>query len=133
MQSRDLDGLTLRNQQLYDQHTRLDIDRERVMDELTVTKSDLEQLRNEAANLRAEKKIWEVSHDLGCWAYRIDSSSLQSVQTRLIEENKTLAVERSQLSDLMANVQRMHNDLERSGENDRRRLETQVQMMENQT
>ncbi|KAG9308011.1 TPR/MLP1/MLP2-like protein-domain-containing protein [Chiua virens] len=32
----------------------------------------------------------------------------------------------------MANVQRMHNDLERSGENDRRRLETQVQM-ENQT
>lgn len=42
-------------------------------------------------------------------------------------------MERSQLSDLMANVQKMHNDLERSGENDRRRLETQVQMMENQT
>jgi nucleoprotein TPR len=64
MQSRDLDSLALRNQQLYDQQTRLDIDRERVMDELAVTKSDLEQLRNEAANLRAEKKIWEVSLDL---------------------------------------------------------------------
>ncbi|KAG9315951.1 hypothetical protein JVU11DRAFT_3605 [Chiua virens] len=115
LQSRDLDSLTLRNQQLYDQQTRLDIDRERVMDELADTKSDLEQLRNEAANLRAEKKIWET------------------VQNRLIEENKNLAVERSQLSDLMANVQKMHNDLERSGENDRRRLETQVQMMENQT
>lgn len=64
MQSRDLDSLTLRNQQLYDQQTRLDIDRERVMDELAVTKSDLEQLRNEAANLRAEKRIWEVSRSL---------------------------------------------------------------------
>lgn len=39
---------------------------------------------------------------------------VQSVQGRLIEENKNLSVERS-------------------GENDRRRLETQVQMMENQT
>ncbi|KAF8843385.1 hypothetical protein BDN67DRAFT_924393 [Paxillus ammoniavirescens] len=115
LQSRDLDNLAVRNQQLYDQQTRLDIDRERVMDELATTKSDYDQLRNEAANLRAEKKIWE------------------SVQSRLIEENKNLAVERSQLSDLMANVQRMHNDLERSGENDRRRLETQVQMMESQT
>ncbi|KAG6376921.1 hypothetical protein JVT61DRAFT_953 [Boletus reticuloceps] len=115
MQSRDLDSLALRNQQLYDQQLRLDIDRERVMDELAGTKSDLEQLRNEAANLRAEKKIWG------------------NVQNRLVEENKNLATERSQLSHLMANVQRMHNDLERSGENDRRRLESQVQMMENQT
>ena len=42
-------------------------------------------------------------------------------------------MERSHLSDLMANVQRMHNDLERSGENDRRRLESQLQMLEGQT
>ena len=62
-----------------------------------------------------EKKIWE------------------SVQLRLVEENKSLAMERSHLSDLMANVQRMHHDLERSGENDRRRLESQIQMLENQT
>lgn len=63
MQSRDLDSLALRNQHLHDQQTRFDIDRERVMDELAVTKSELEQLRNEAANLRAEKKIWEVGLD----------------------------------------------------------------------
>jgi nucleoprotein TPR len=50
-----------------------------------------------------------------------------------VEENRTLAVERSHLSDLMANVQKMHNDLERSGENDRRRLESQIQMLEDQT
>lgn len=49
-----------------------------------------------------------------------------------MEENKTLSIERSHLSDLMANVQKMHNDLERSGENDRRRLESQLQMLEGQ-
>ena len=58
---------------------------------------------------------------------------LQNTQTRLIEENKSLSVERGHLADLMSNVQRMHNDLEHAGENDRRRLETQVQSLENQT
>lgn len=36
------------------------------------------------------------------------------------------------MSDLIANVQKMHNDLERSGENDRRRLESQLQILETQ-
>jgi nucleoprotein TPR len=54
------------------------------------------------------------------------------VQIRLVEENKMLALERSHLSDLMGNVQKMHHDLERSGENDRRRLETQAQLLEQQ-
>ncbi|KAJ7029278.1 hypothetical protein C8F04DRAFT_1237155 [Mycena alexandri] len=81
----------------------------------------IEQLRNECANLRAEKKIWEIL-----------TPHQQSVQGRLVEENKTLAMERSHLSDLMGNVQKMHNDLENSGANDRRRLENQVQMYEGQ-
>ena len=42
-------------------------------------------------------------------------------------------MERAHLSDLMSNVQKMHNDLERSGENDRRRLENQLQTLESQT
>jgi nucleoprotein TPR len=50
-----------------------------------------------------------------------------------MEENKTIALERSHLSDLMGNVQKMHNDLERSGENERRRLESQMHMLEQQT
>jgi nucleoprotein TPR len=41
-------------------------------------------------------------------------------------------MERSHLSDLMANVQKMHNDIERSSENDRRRLESQIQLLEKQ-
>ena len=50
-----------------------------------------------------------------------------------MEENKALSMERSHLSDLMANVQKMHNDIERSSENDRRRLESQIQLLEHQT
>ncbi|KAH9992148.1 hypothetical protein BJV77DRAFT_1067895 [Russula vinacea] len=57
----------------------------------------------------------------------------QSVEIRLVEENKALSMERSHLSDLMANVQKMHNDIERSSENDRRRLESQIQLLENQS
>ncbi|KAG1780540.1 hypothetical protein EV702DRAFT_1078352 [Suillus placidus] len=115
LHTRDLDNLTKRNQQLYDQYIRIDIECNRAQQELSEANSRVEQLRNENANLRAEKKIWE------------------SVQVRLVQENKTLSVERSHLADLMANVQRMHGDLERSGENDRRRLENQIQAMDDQT
>ncbi|KAJ7689165.1 hypothetical protein B0H17DRAFT_1012272 [Mycena rosella] len=115
MHSREVEDLTKRNQQLFDQWTRIDIECSRATEDLQTANGRIEQLRNECANLRAEKKIWE------------------SVQGRLVEENKTLAMERSHLSDLMGNVQKMHNDLEKSGENDRRRLESQLQMLEGQT
>ncbi|KAF5340774.1 hypothetical protein D9611_007504 [Ephemerocybe angulata] len=112
--NRDLEELTKRNQQLFDQWTRVDVECQRVTEELHVSNGRLEQLRNECANLRAEKNIWE------------------SVQARLVEENRALGVERSHLASLMTNIQRMHGDLERSGENDRRRLEGQLQMLESQ-
>ncbi|KAF7299642.1 hypothetical protein HMN09_00969600 [Mycena chlorophos] len=115
LRSREVEDLTKRNQQLFDQWTRLDIECSRVSEDLQTANGRIEQLRNECANLRAEKKIFETVH------------------SRLVDENKTLALERSQLSDLMGNVQKMHNDLEKSGENDRRRLENQLQMLEAQT
>ncbi|OSD07459.1 hypothetical protein PYCCODRAFT_1456277 [Trametes coccinea BRFM310] len=114
IQKRENDDLQKRNQHLYDQYTRIDIECNRMSEDLLASNSLLEQLRNECANLRAEKKIWE------------------SVQGRLVEENKSLATERSHLADLMANVQRMHNDLERSGENDRRRMDSQIKLLEDQ-
>ncbi|KAK0441608.1 hypothetical protein EV421DRAFT_2082889 [Armillaria borealis] len=114
LHARELDDLGKRNQQLFDQWTRVDIECGRVTEDLRLANSRVEQLRNECANLRAEKKIWD------------------DIQRRLVEENKTLTLERSHLNDLMGSVQRMHNDLERSGENDRRRLESQLQLLEAQ-
>ena len=115
VRDRQLDELSKRNQQLFDQYTRVDIECNRVTEELHISNGRLEQLRNECANLRAEKNIWAT------------------VQSRLVDENQALSVERSHLAGLMTNIQRMHGDLERSGENDRRRLEGQLQMLEGQT
>lgn len=58
--NREVDNLTKRNQQLYDQYTRIDIECNRVTEDLITSNGRLEQLRNESANLRAEKNIWEV-------------------------------------------------------------------------
>ncbi|KXN81784.1 Nucleoprotein TPR [Leucoagaricus sp. SymC.cos] len=112
---REVENLTKRNNQLQDQWTRLDIECNRLTEDLQVATGRIEQLRNENANLRAEKDIW------------------QGTQNRLLEENRALSLDRAHLSDLIANVQKMHNDLERSGENDRRRLENQLQLLESQT
>lgn len=60
MQSRELENLTKRNVQLYDQYTRIDIECNRATEDFIGANSRIEQLRNECANLRAEKNIWEV-------------------------------------------------------------------------
>lgn len=64
-QGRELDNLSRRNQDLHHQHTRIDIECNRVSEDLIASKGTVEQLRNECANLRAEKKIWEVSRRRG--------------------------------------------------------------------
>jgi hypothetical protein len=75
LHTRDLDNLTKRNQQLYDQYIRIDIECNRAQQELSEANSRVEQLRNENANLRAEKKIWEVCL---CWVCeKRDAQSFQ--------------------------------------------------------
>ncbi|EIN12937.1 hypothetical protein PUNSTDRAFT_97919 [Punctularia strigosozonata HHB-11173 SS5] len=110
----ELDALSDRHQRLYEQCTRYDIECNRATEDLALVASKLEEMRNENANLRAEKAI------------------LQDIQDRLSEENKTLSLNVDHFSKLVTNIQKMQNDLERSGENDRRRLEAQIQMMETQ-
>ena len=60
MQNRELDNLAKRNTKLSDQYTRIDIDCNNATEGFMAANSRIEQLRNECANLRAEKKIWEV-------------------------------------------------------------------------
>jgi nucleoprotein TPR len=60
MQAHELDNLRKRNQQLDDQYMRADIACNHASEDLAVARGQVEQLRNECANLRAEKKIWEV-------------------------------------------------------------------------
>jgi nucleoprotein TPR len=58
---RDLDDLTKRNRDLYERFTAVDIECSRITEDLITANGRTDQLRNECANLRAEKKIWEVS------------------------------------------------------------------------
>ena len=60
IQKRENEELLIRNQKLYDSYTRMDIECNRMSEDLLASNQLLEQLRNECANLRAEKKIWEV-------------------------------------------------------------------------
>ena len=115
MTEREMQNLQKRNQQLQDQYARLDIACNHASEELATANSQIERLRNDCSNLRAEKKIWE------------------NVQTRLLDENKLLSLERSRMADLIANVQKLHNDIDKSNESDRRRFETRVQDLESQT
>jgi nucleoprotein TPR len=60
MQSHEVDNLRKRNQQLDDQFIRADIACSHATEDLLEAKRQVEHLRNECANLRAEKKIWEA-------------------------------------------------------------------------
>ncbi|KAL5482794.1 MLP1_9 [Sanghuangporus weigelae] len=114
MHEREAQNLQKRNQQLHDQYTRLDIACSHAAEELASANTQIERLRNECSNLRAEKKIWE------------------NVQTRLIDENKVLSLERSRMADLIANVQKMHNDIDKANGSDRQRFESQIHNLEAQ-
>ena len=103
MAEKESQNLQKRNQQLQDQYARLDIACNHASEELATAHSQIERLRNDCSNLRAEKKIWE------------------NVQTRLLDENKLLSLERSRMADLIANVQKLHNDIDKTNESDRRR------------
>jgi len=56
----EVENLTKRNNQLQDRWMRLDIECNRLTEDLQVATGRVEQLRNENANLRAEKDIWQV-------------------------------------------------------------------------
>jgi nucleoprotein TPR len=59
--AREIDSLAKHNQQLHEKYTRADIECHKTTEDLLTANAKLDQLRNESANLRAEKKIWEVS------------------------------------------------------------------------
>ena len=58
--TREIESLVKRNQHLQERFTRADIDCHRLAEDLLTANAKVDQLRNESANLRAEKKIWEV-------------------------------------------------------------------------
>jgi len=58
---RDLEDQMRRNRDLHERATVVDIEYTRVTKDLITANGHIDQLRNERANLRAEKNIWNVS------------------------------------------------------------------------
>jgi nucleoprotein TPR len=67
---RDLEGVTKRYRDLFERFTTVDIECSRVTEELFAAHGQIDQVRNECANLRDEKKIWEASLSI-IWTSRL--------------------------------------------------------------
>ena len=104
-----------RSRTLADQAAQQDMRVQQVAEDLVEAKGLMEGLRNEAANLKAEKEFWKT------------------IEKRLTEDNASLLVERERLSTLNVNLQTMQNEHEHLDKSSRRRLESQIESLEGES
>jgi nucleoprotein TPR len=104
--------LQKRSQILSEAAAKQDLRTQQVAEDLVEAKGLIESMRNENANLKAEKKLWK------------------DVQDRLSQDNEGLMNERSRLNNLIANQQTLQNERELSDSETRRRLQSQVETLE---
>jgi nucleoprotein TPR len=104
--------LQKRSQTLSEAAAKQDLRRQQVAEDLIEAKGLVESMRNENANLKAEKKLWK------------------DIQDRLSQDNEGLMNERTRLNNLVANQQTLQNERELSDSETRRRLQTQVESLE---
>jgi nucleoprotein TPR len=104
--------LKKRSQILAEASAKQDIRTQQVAEDLVEAKGLLESMRNENANLKAEKKLWK------------------DVQDRLSQDNEGLMNDRTRLNNLVANYQNLQNERELTESETRRRLQAQVESLE---
>ncbi|KFY43678.1 hypothetical protein V494_01852 [Pseudogymnoascus sp. VKM F-4513 (FW-928)] len=106
--------LQKRSQVLSESAAKQDLRTQQVAEDLIESKGLVESMRNDIANLKAEKKLWT------------------EIQGRLNEDNNNLMNERSQLNNLLAKQQNLQNERELTESESRRRLQTQVETLESE-
>ena len=104
--------LQKRSQALSDSAAKQDLRVQQVAEEVVEAKGLADSMRNESANLKAEKDFWKT------------------IEKRINEDNETLLNERGRLNALNANLQNLINEREHSDTEARRRLQTQVDNLE---
>ncbi|RDL39653.1 Spectrin repeat-containing protein [Venustampulla echinocandica] len=104
--------LQKRSQTLSEAAAKQDLRTQQVAEDLIEAKGLVESMRNENANLKAEKKLFK------------------DIQDRLSADNEALMNERTRLNNLIANQQSLQNERELSESETRRRLQTQVESLE---
>lgn len=91
---------------------RQDLRSQQVAEELVDTRSILESMRNETANLKAEKELWK------------------KIEERLAGDNESLTLERTRLNSHINSLQALQAERDRAEEESRRRLQNQVDKLE---
>lgn len=104
--------LQKRSQIYSDNAAKQDLRVQQVAEDLVEAKGLLESMRNENANLKAEKDFWK------------------SIEKRITGDNEGLLQERNRLNSLSTDLQNMLNEREHSESETRRRLHAQVDNLE---
>ncbi|KAL2890311.1 Nucleoprotein TPR [Ceratocystis lukuohia] len=103
-----------RNQSYAEVAARQDIRTQQVAEELVESRGLLESMRNEAANLKAEKKLWK------------------DIQERLTKDNEGLMEEKSRLSNLLSSQQSLLNEKDLAEAENRRKSQTRMEALESE-
>jgi nucleoprotein TPR len=106
--------LQKRNQSLSETSAKQDIRTTQVAEELLEARGLVEGMRNENANLKAEKALWK------------------GIQDRLEQDNKSLVSEKARLNTLLSDQQNSQNERDLAAAETKRRLESQVDALENE-
>ncbi|KAI2633166.1 hypothetical protein GGS26DRAFT_69341 [Hypomontagnella submonticulosa] len=104
--------LAKRTQTMSESAAKQDMRTQQVAEDLVEARGLLESMRNENANLKAEKKLWK------------------DIQDRLSQDNESLMQEKSRLNGLLATQQTLQNERELSDSETRRRLQSQIDSLE---
>lgn len=104
--------LQRRNQNLSETAAKQDIRTQQVAEELIEGKGLLDSMRNEAANLKAEKKLWK------------------DIQDRMSKDNENLIEEKNRMNHLLATQQSLENERNMSESEARRKAQTKIDSLE---
>ncbi|KAK7397742.1 Protein mlp1, partial [Neonectria punicea] len=104
--------LQKRSQTLSETAAKQDIRTQQVAEELIEAKGLLDSMRNETANLKAEKKLWK------------------DIQDRLSKDNESLIEEKNRLNNLLATQQSLENERNLGESETRRKAQARIESLE---
>ena len=104
--------LKQRHQKMSEDAAKQDLQILRVTEEMVEARGVADSIRNENANLKAEKKLWD------------------EIQERLRKENQEHIQEKSRLNSLMATQQTLQNERDLNEAETKRRLQSQIEALD---
>ncbi len=106
--------LQKKSQFFSDNVAKQDLRTQQVAEDLVEARGLVDSMRNEIANLKAEKEFWKT------------------IEKRLTAENQSFLEERTRLNNLNTNLQNLLNEREYSETESRRRSQSQIESLENE-